>query len=88
MLTLPTLSTADKPAEYKDLINANEHYIGWALQQPHQKDLSIWCNRLFHIIPPQQKYSKTWNVALVHSKTWDVALVLDFLRKVELDEQA
>uniref|UniRef100_A0A915JK28 Uncharacterized protein n=1 Tax=Romanomermis culicivorax TaxID=13658 RepID=A0A915JK28_ROMCU len=35
---------ADEPPLYPESINVNEHYIGWAKQQPHQNNLSFCCH--------------------------------------------
>uniref|UniRef100_A0A915J2G7 Uncharacterized protein n=1 Tax=Romanomermis culicivorax TaxID=13658 RepID=A0A915J2G7_ROMCU len=46
-MTTPSTSSAsaaDEPPPYRESINVNEHYVGWAEQQPHQNDLSFACD--------------------------------------------
>uniref|UniRef100_A0A915L740 Uncharacterized protein n=1 Tax=Romanomermis culicivorax TaxID=13658 RepID=A0A915L740_ROMCU len=49
MMTPLTLSAsaADEPPLYRESINLNERYVGWAEQQPHQNDLSFACDSTF-----------------------------------------
>uniref|UniRef100_A0A915L105 Uncharacterized protein n=1 Tax=Romanomermis culicivorax TaxID=13658 RepID=A0A915L105_ROMCU len=50
MTTPSTLSASaiDEPPPYRESININERYVGWAEQQPHQNDLSFTCDGTFY----------------------------------------
>uniref|UniRef100_A0A915HK35 Uncharacterized protein n=1 Tax=Romanomermis culicivorax TaxID=13658 RepID=A0A915HK35_ROMCU len=39
-------SASDEPPLYRESINLNERYVGWAEQQPHQNDLSFACDNV------------------------------------------